>query len=137
MGTKAHWVDPCTIFGGLLLFINYKCEKEKICVITSKNKESKLVVSSNEDVVAALLLSLYYSNIEDSDKQDIVSKVEFEAIIPSIKNYFFHPRIINFVNKLELSDQKYQNIGNVKYEHYKERILFYINGFLSFGTDCY
>ena len=54
-----------------------------------KNAESQLVVGSNKYVADTSLLTLHGENIEDSDKQDIVSNTSFEAIIPSIKNYFF------------------------------------------------
>ena len=40
-----------------------------------KDKDSQLVVSSNEDVSATLLITLHGYNIEDSDKQDIVTKI--------------------------------------------------------------
>ena len=38
-----------------------------------KNKESQVVVRSNGDVGAASLLSMHDDNIEDSEKQNIVS----------------------------------------------------------------
>ena len=75
------------------------------------------------------------NNIEDCDKQDIVTNIEFEAILPSIKNYYFHQCMVDFVNKLELSDQKYQTNINIRDENYKGKVLFTINEFLSFGTD--
>ena len=45
-----------------------------------------MVISSNKDVAGASLIYLHGNNIEDSDKQDIFSNTEFEAIINSIKN---------------------------------------------------
>ena len=39
----------------------------------SKNKESQLVVDSNEHVAAALFLTLYSDNIKEYEKQDIVT----------------------------------------------------------------
>ena len=57
--------------------------------------------------------------IEEFYKQDIVTNIKFEVIVPSIKNYFFHQRIVYFLIKLELSDQKYQTNGIVRYEEYK------------------
>ena len=48
----------------------------------SKDKYFQLIFRSNEDVSAALLFSLRGNNIEDSDKQDIVTNISFEAIIP-------------------------------------------------------
>ena len=54
--------------------------------------------------------------------------------MPSIKSYFFHQHMINFVNKLELSDQKYQNNVYVRDEHYKGKLLFPMKDFVSFGT---
>ena len=44
--------------------------------------------------------------------------------------------MMNFVNKLDLSDQKYQTDENIKYENYKEKLIFTIKGFLSSVTDC-
>ena len=95
-----------------------------------------MVVISNDDVAAALLISLHGNNIEDYDKQDIVSNIELWAIIPSIGKNLFHQHMMNFVNKLELSDQKYELNGNLRDENYKERFLFPIKDFVSFGTDC-
>ena len=54
--------------------------------------------------------------------------MSFEAIIPSIKNNFFHRHMINFVNKLELSDQKYQTNGNIRDENYKGDFLISYEG---------
>ena len=39
------------------------------------------------------------------------------------------------MNKLELSDQKYQTNGNIIDENYKGKFLFTIKDFESFGTD--
>ena len=50
-------------------------------------------------------------NIEDYDKQDIVTNKKFEAIISSIKKNLFHQRMVDFVNKLELSDKNTKLIG--------------------------
>ena len=44
--------------------------------------------------------------------------------------------MVNFVNKIELSDQKYQTNGNVRDGNYKGRFLFPMKGFASFLTDC-
>ena len=63
-------------------------------------------VGSNEDVAAAPLLNFHGDSIEESDKQDIVTNISFEAIVPSIKKYLFFHRMVDFVNKLELNDQK-------------------------------
>ena len=41
----------------------------------SKNIDSQLTVGSNEDVEAASLLTLHGSNIEESDKQHIVTNI--------------------------------------------------------------
>ena len=43
--------------------------------------------------------------------------------------------MVYFVNKLELSDQKYHTNANVRYEYYKEKFLFPMKDFVSFGTD--
>ena len=51
----------------------------------SKYTYSLLFVSINEDVSAALLISLHGDNNEDYDKQDIVTNIYIESIVPSIK----------------------------------------------------
>ena len=71
----------------------------------SKYKDSQLVVSSNEYFAAASLIYLNGNNIEDDDKQEIVTNIKFKSIIPSIKNKCFHQRMVYFLDKLELSDQ--------------------------------
>ena len=95
-----------------------------------------MVVSSNEDVGSVSLLSLHGDNIEYDEKQDIVLNKYFEAIIPSIKRNLFRPPMVNFVNKLELSDQKYQTNGNVRDENYQGKLLFTMMEFVSFGKYC-
>ena len=45
--------------------------------------------------------------------------------------------MINFVNKLELSDQKYQTNGNLRDENYIGKCLFSIKDFVSFSTYCH
>ena len=94
------------------------------------NKESQFVVNSNEDISAESLISLNRDNIEDSYKQVIVWNIEFEVIITSIKNYFFHQLMMNFVNKLYLSYQKYKTNGNVRDENYKGELLFPMKDFV-------
>ena len=74
--------------------------------LCQKYIESQLNIGRNEDVVAESLLNFYYENIEEYDKQDIVTNIQFEAIVPSIKKHFFHQRMVDFLNKLELSDQR-------------------------------
>ena len=54
-----------------------------------EDKESQLVVGSNEDSLAASLINFYCDNIEDSNKQGIVSNTGFETIITLIKNISF------------------------------------------------
>ena len=55
----------------------------------SKDKYYQWVVSSNEDVAAVLFLSFHGDNNEDYEKEDIVPNIEFECIVPSIKNSLF------------------------------------------------
>ena len=62
---------------------------------------------SNEDVTDASFLTLHVNNVEEYDKQERVSNIEFEDIVTSIKNDFFLQSMACFVNKLELSDKKY------------------------------
>ena len=68
-------------------------------------------------------------------KKYIVTNLEFEAIVTSTKTHFFHQRMVVFVTKLELSDQKYQTIGNVRDENHKENFLLPLKDFVSFSTD--
>ena len=70
------------------------------------------------------MIPLCGDNIEDFDKQDIFTNISFESVIPPIKKNFFHQRMVDFVNKLEFTDQKYQTNGTVRYEIYKVRFLF-------------
>ena len=42
--------------------------------------------------------------------------------------------MVDFVNKLELSYQKYQTDGNVRNEDYKGKLLFHMMDFVVFGT---
>ena len=70
----------------------------------SKNKESQLVVVNNEDVADSSLLYLHGGNIEYYERQYIVLNIEFESIVSSIKNDFFRQCMVDFVNKIELSD---------------------------------
>ena len=81
----------------------------------SKDIDYPLVVIKNEDVEASSLLSLNGNNNEDYEKQDMVIDIYFEAIVHSIKKSLFHQLLMNFVNKLELSYQKHQANGNVRY----------------------
>ena len=81
------------------------------------------------------MIALHYDIIEDSHKQEIVTNIEFDAIIPSTTNNFFHQSMVDFVNKLELSDQKYENNSNVGDEKHKGKLLFSMKEFLSFGKD--
>ena len=83
-----------------------------------------MVVSSNEDVAYVSLLCLNDNNIEDYEKQDIVTNIEFETIISSIKKDLFNQRMVGFVNKIDLSDKKYQSNGIVRDDIYKEKLLF-------------
>ena len=60
-------------------------EKEDLGVIMSKNIKTQLNIGINEDVAAASLLTLHDKNVEEYEKQDIVTNISFEAILPSIK----------------------------------------------------
>ena len=57
-------------------------------------------------------------------KQDIVTNIEFETIISSIKKDLFNQRMVGFVNKIDLSDKKYQSNGIVRDDIYKGKLLF-------------
>ena len=43
--------------------------------------------------------------------------------------------MVDFVNKIEVSDQKYQTNGNVRDENYNVKFLFNMKDFVSFSTD--
>ena len=62
----------------------------------SDNKYSQLVVVINEDVAYASLLYLHGDKIDYSGKQDIVTNISFEAIIPSIKKNLFYQHMLDF-----------------------------------------
>ena len=44
--------------------------------------------------------------------------------------------MVYFVNKIQLSDQKYQANETVGYDIYKGKFLFLIKDFVSFGINC-
>ena len=64
----------------------------------------------------------------------MVTNIEFEAIVLPIKKYLFRQCMVAFVNKLELSDQKYETNGYIRYENYMENLLFSMKYFVPFGT---
>ena len=53
--------------------------------ITSKDTYFTVFVSINEDFAATSFIYLHGDKIADSDKQDIVTNIYFEAIVSSIK----------------------------------------------------
>ena len=73
-------------------------------------------------------------NDEITEEHDRVSNIYFEAIFPSI-NKIFHQRMIDFVDKLDSNDQKYQTNRTVIDGNYNGKLLFTMRGLLSFGTD--
>ena len=85
-------------------------------------------------MLTTLFLTLHGNNIEESDKQDRVTNIQFESIVPPTKKYFFHHSVADFLNKLDLSDQKYQINGNVRDDNYKGGLLFPMKDFVSFVT---
>ena len=72
----------------------------------SKDIDYLVVISINEDFIATSLLSMYNENNKDNEKQGIVTNIEFEFIILSIKKYFFHQSMIDFVHKTEFINIK-------------------------------
>ena len=46
-----------------------------------KNVESQFFVGSNEYIVAVSFLTQNGNNIEEYDKQEIITNIEFEAIV--------------------------------------------------------
>ena len=87
-------------------------------------KNINLNVGSNEEVSAASIITLNGYNIEQYEKQEIVTNIKFESILASIKNYIFHQHMVNFLNKIQLSDQKYQTNRNIREKNYKGKFLF-------------
>ena len=73
-------------------------------------------------------------NIEGYYKQDVVTNMKFESIITSIKRNFFHQRMVDFANTLELIDQKYLSNRTVSCGIYKGKFLFPMKYLLSFRT---
>ena len=43
--------------------------------------------------------------------------------------------MVEFINKLELNDKKYQTNGTVRDKNYKRKFLFTLKNLVSFGTD--
>ena len=43
--------------------------------------------------------------------------------------------MVDFVNKIEVSDQKYQTNGNVRHKNYKGKLLYTMKEFVSFSTN--
>ena len=43
-----------------------------------------------------------------NEKNDIVTSIYSEAVVPTRKRNFFYHNMIDFVNRLELNDKKYQ-----------------------------
>ena len=81
----------------------------------SQDKYFHVVLSINEDVTSASFIFLHDDNIEDSEKEEIVTNIELEAIIPSIKKNFSHQRMVDFMYNLELRDQKCDTKVIVRY----------------------
>ena len=81
------------------------------------------------------MLSFHDDNNEDDEKQDIITNIDFEAIVPSMKNNFFYHIMVDFVNKVEFIDQEYQTDGTVRDESYKGKFLFPTKDCVLFGKD--
>ena len=77
-----------------------------------------MVVVINGDVASASFITLHGKNIGESEKKDIVTNIDFETMVHSIKRQFFHRRMVHLVNKLESSDKKYHTNRNVRDENY-------------------
>ena len=74
-----------------------------------------MVVSRNECVTSASLIYWHVENNKKLEKLYIVTNIEFEAIVSSTKNHFFHQCII-LKNKIESNDHKYKTNGTLRYE---------------------
>ena len=77
-----------------------------------------MVVSTSNYVADASLFFSHEDNNEDYDKQERDKNIKFEAKIASIKKNLFHRLMVDFVDKLELSDQKYQTNVTVRDENH-------------------
>ena len=77
-----------------------------------------MVVSTSNYVADASLFFFHEDNNEDYDKQERDKNIKFEAKIASIKKNLFHRLMVDFVDKLELSDQKYQTNVTVRDENH-------------------
>ena len=63
------------------------------------------------------------------------ANIYFEAVVHITKNNFFHQRIIEVVNWLDLNDQNYQINGTLLDENYRGKFLFNMTYFVPFVTD--
>ena len=59
----------------------------------------------------------------------MVSNIAFESIITSIRKNLFNQRMMNFLDKVELRDKRYQTTGNVRGVNYKYKFLFTLKDF--------
>ena len=66
----------------------------------------------------------------------MVTNIEFEAIVTSIKSTSFIRIWLVFFNILDLNHHKYQMNGTVRDEIYTGKLLFSMKEFVSFGTYC-
>ena len=89
-----------------------------------------MFVRRNKYTSSTSLVSLNGYNIEGYHKQDIVTNIKFEEIIPSTQKNLFHQRIMDSIKKLELSDQKYQSNVIVRDENNNGNFLFPMKEFL-------
>ena len=62
----------------------------------------------NDNDSVSSLLSLNVVKDKKLKKNDIVSGIYSETVVPSRKNNFFNQRMIYFVNRLEVNHEKYQ-----------------------------
>ena len=81
--------------------------------IISKDKDSPLIVPINEYVTVASLIDLHGNYNEDSENYDMVTKHIFWIHSSFNKKNFFCHCVVDFVNKIEFSGQKYQTNGTV------------------------
>ena len=63
------------------------------------------------------------------------SNIYFETVVPTTKGNLFHQHMIEFVNKLDFNYRKYQTNGTSREESYKDKFLFPMKEFVSFGKD--
>ena len=113
-GTKVHWVNTLHFqVNHINVLVTVWFFRTVQDIIMSKDTDYPLFFIRNEDYEYLSLIYLHGKSNKDSGKQDIVTNIEFEAIVTSIKKNFFHEHMVDFSNKLYFNDNKYQTNGTI------------------------